>query len=124
MTPTAKYIPEGFHAITPSLSVRDAPSAIDFYKGVFGAIELRTRLTDPDGRILNAEIRIGDSLIMLTDEFPEFGNLSPQTLGGSPVRIALYVEDVDAVVNRAIAAGAKVLIPVADQFYGDRGAGC
>ena len=116
----ATHIPEGYHSVTPALSVRDAVAAIDFYKKVFGAVELPGRLTDPTGKILHVELQIGDSLIHLTDELPEFGNLSPESLGGSPVRIALYVEDVDALADRAVAAGAKVLIPVADQFYGDR----
>lgn len=113
-------IPHGYRSVTPTLTVRDASAAIDFYKRAFEAVELPARLTDPTGRILHAELRIGDSLIVLTDEFAEFGNVSPESLGGSAVRIALYVDDVDAVGERAIAAGAKVLIPIADQFYGDR----
>ena len=112
-------IPEGFRAITPRLFVRGAASAIEFYKQAFGGIEL-SRLTVPSGKIVNAGIRIGDSMIELAEESPEWGNLSPQSLGGSPVVISLYVEDVDAVVSTAIAAGATMPVPVKDQFYGDR----
>ena len=119
MTTNAKPIPEGYHTVTPYLTVNDAASAIEFYKKAFGATELM-RLADPSGKIGHAEIRIGDSPIMLAEEFPEYGNRSPQSLGGSPVVIHLYVEDVDAVASQAIAVGAKVLIPVGDQFYGDR----
>lgn len=113
-------IPKGFHTATPSLIARDAASALEFHKKAFEARELM-RLTDPSGKIGHAEIKIGDSRIMLADENPEFGNRSPQSLGGSPVSIHLYVEDVDALARQAVAAGAKVLIPVADQFCGDRG---
>src|SRR2546425_2372706 len=96
-----------------------AARAIEFYKKAFGATELM-RMAQPDGRIGHAEIRIGDSPIMLADEFPEMGHRSPQSLGGSPVSILLYVEDVDALFNQAVSAGAKVQKPVQDQFYGDR----
>lgn len=119
MTSTAKPIPDGYHGATPYLSVRGASSAIEFYKKAFGATE-SARLADPSGKIGHAEIRIGDALIMLADEFPEMGVRSPQALGGSPVSIHLYVEDVDALVNQAVAAGATVLDPVDDKFYGDR----
>ncbi len=119
MTSRAKPIPEGYHSATPYLIVRDAASAIEFYKKAFGATELM-RMADPSGRIGHAEIRIGNSPIMLADEVSEMGYRSPQSLGGSPVSILLYVEDVDAVFSQAIAAGAKVQRPVADQFYGDR----
>jgi PhnB protein len=112
-------IPKGFRAITPRLFVRGAARAIDFYNQAFGGIEL-TRLTVPSGKIVNAGIKIGDSMIELAEESPEWGNLSPQSLGGSPVVISLYVEDVDAVVSTAIAAGATMPVPVKDQFYGDR----
>src|SRR4051812_20378147 len=112
-------IPEGYHTATPYLIVKGAAAAIDFYKKAFGATELM-RLADPGGRVGHAEVKIGDSPIMLADEFPEMGSRSPQTLGGSPVGIALYVEDADAVFNAAVAAGAKVKRPMADQFYGDR----
>ncbi|MBI2924227.1 MAG: VOC family protein [Verrucomicrobia bacterium] len=114
-----KPTPEGYHTATPYLIVSGAARAIDFYKQAFGATELM-RLAAPDGKIGHAEIKIGDSPIMLADEHPEMGARSPQSIGGSPVFILLYFEDVDAVFNRAVAAGAKVLRPVQDQFYGDR----
>ncbi len=116
---TIRPIPEGFHHVTPYLMVNGAPLAIEFYQTVFGATEV-LRLSDPSGRIAHAEVKIGDSLLMLAEESLEWGNKSPQTLGGSPVVLNLYVPDVDEVVRQAVAAGAKVLIPVADQFYGDR----
>ncbi len=114
-----RTIPKGYHAITPSLIVKDPAEAIDFYKTIFGAKEVE-RLEMPDGSIAHAEVLIGDSRIMLSPESAQWGNKSPQTLGGSPVTVHLYVRDVDKVVSRAIDAGAKILIPVADQFYGDR----
>ncbi len=122
MASRAKPIPEGYHTATPYLIVKDAASAIEFYKKAFGATEL-TRMTQHDGRIRHAEIKIGDSPIMLADEFPEIEARGPQSLGGSPVNILLYVEDVDRVFSQAVAAGAKVLQPVKDQFYGDRSGG-
>jgi PhnB protein len=112
-------MPAEYPGVTPYLSVNDAAAAIEFYKKGFGATELM-RLPGPDGKLGHAEIRIGDALVMLADEFPEYGNLSPRTLGGSTVRLHMYVEDVDAFFEKALAAGAKVLIPIADQFYGDR----
>lgn len=120
MTSAVKPIPEGYHTATPYLIIKDAAGAIEFYKNAFGASEL-FRMAQPDGRIGHAEIRIGDSPIMLADEFPEMGYRSPQSLGGSAVSIMLYVEDVDAVFNQAIAAGGEVQRPVEDKFYGDRG---
>ena len=114
-----KPIPIGYHTVTPYLIVKDAAIAIEFYKNAFDAREVM-RLADPSGKVGHAEIRIGDSPIMLADEFPEMGIRGPQSLGGSPVSILLYVEDVDARARQAIAAGAKVLRPVKDQFYGDR----
>ncbi|HEV2493993.1 MAG TPA: VOC family protein [Terriglobia bacterium] len=119
MAGTVKPIPEGYHTATPYLIVKGAADAIEFYKKAFGATEL-LRMGEPGGRIGHAEIKIGDSTIMLADEFPEMGALSPQSIGGSPVSILLYVEDVDRVFNQAVAAGAKVTRPVKDQFYGDR----
>jgi PhnB protein len=101
------------------LIVKDAANAMEFYKKAFGATELM-RLSEPSGRIGHAEIKIGNSIIMLADEFPDMGYHSPQSLGGSPVSILLYVEDVDARYNQAVTAGAKALRPVKDQFYGDR----
>ena len=115
-----KPIPEGYHSVTPYLCCRDAASAIEFYKSAFGATEVM-RMGAPDGKVGHAEIRIGDSRVMLADEFPEMGFLSPQSVGGSPVMLHLYVEDVDATVPKAVAAGAKITRPVEDQFYGDRG---
>ena len=116
---TVKAIPDGYEAAIPYLSCRNAAAMIDFYKQAFGAIELH-RMAQPDGRVGHAEIQIGAARLMLADEFPEMGFLSPATLGGSPVGIHIYVEDVDALTARAVAAGAKVVRPVADQFYGDR----
>ncbi|HXU07897.1 MAG TPA: VOC family protein [Blastocatellia bacterium] len=118
-----KYKPEVYHTATPYLIIKDAASAIEFYKKAFGATELE-RIADAEGKIRHAEIKIGDSPIMITDENPEYPEwLSPQSRGGTPVHIYLYVEDVDRVQARAIAAGAKELLPVKDQFYGDRSGG-
>ncbi len=122
MTSRVKPIPEGYHTATPYLIIKGAARAIEFYKKAFGATELM-RMAQPDGRIGHAEIRIGNSPIMLADEVPEMGHRSPQSLGGSPVSILLYVEDVDALFNQAVSAGAKVERPVQDQFYGDRTGG-
>ena len=112
-------IPDGYHSVTPYLIISGAADAIDYYQKAFGAIELM-RMPAPGGKIGHAEIKIGDSPIMLADEFPEMGYKSPQTLGGSPVSIMIYVADVDAVFKQAIAAGGKEQRPVKDQFYGDR----
>ncbi len=112
--------PEGYHTATPYLCIRDAGRAIEFYKRAFGAVETM-RMDTPAGKVGHAEIRIGDSPIMLSDEFPEMQWHAPQAAVGSPVMIHLYVDDVDAVAKQALAAGAKELTPVADQFYGDRG---
>jgi len=117
-----KPIPEGYHTVTPYLIFNGANAAIEFYKKALGASEVM-RLDDPSGRIHHAEIRIGNSCIMLADEHPELQALSPQTIGGSPVSLHLYVENVDAAVDRAVKAGAKLVRPVADQFYGDRTGG-
>jgi PhnB protein len=114
-----KPVPEGYHTVTPYLIVRDAARAIEYYKESFGASELM-RHVSPGGKIGHAEIRIGDSPIMLADEFPEIGAQSPQALGGSPVSLLLYVEDVDALFHRAVAGGARTIKPLEDQFYGDR----
>jgi PhnB protein len=116
---TVKPIPEGYHTATPYLIVQGGAKAIEFYKNAFGATEI-LRMAQPDGKIGHAEIKIGDSTIMLADESPERGSRSPQSLGGTPVSILLYVEKVDAVTQQAVAAGAKVVRPVANQFYGDR----
>ncbi len=115
----AKPIPEGYHSVTPYLIIKGATEAIDFYKKAFGATEL-FRMPAPGGKIGHAEIKIGDSPIMLADESPEMGYKSPKSLGGSPISIMIYVVDVDTVFKRAIAAGGKEQRPVKDQFYGDR----
>jgi PhnB protein len=114
-----KPIPDGYHTATPYLIVEGAAGAIEFYKRAFGATELM-RLADPSGKIGHAEIKIGDSPVMLADEFPEMGFRGPRSLGGSAVNLVLYVEDVDARFNQALAAGATAVRPVKDQFYGDR----
>jgi len=120
MSSTVKAIPDGYRGVTPYITVKGAADAIEFYKKAFGATELFC-LGAPDGKIGHAEIKIGDAIIMISDEYPEMNVLSPDTIGGSPVTLHLYVEDVDAVAAQAIAAGAKVERPVEDQFYGDRG---
>jgi len=114
-----KPIPEGMHSITPHLVCAGAAEAIEFYKKAFGAVE-GARLPGPDGKLMHAMIRIGDSAVMLVDEMPQWGALGPKSLKGSPVTIHLYVEDVDAVVKRAVSLGAKVTMPVDDMFWGDR----
>jgi PhnB protein len=114
-----KPVPDGYHTVTPYLIVSNAARALEFYKHAFGATELM-RMSAPNGKVGHAEIRIGDSPIMLADEFPEMGARSPQSLGGSPVSILLYVENVDALFRQAIAAGGKEQRPLQDQFYGDR----
>jgi len=119
MTAAVKAIPEGYHSVTPYLILNAAGDAIAFYQKALGAEEV-LRMEDPGGKVHHAEIKIGDSRIMLADEHPELQALSPKTVGGSPVSIHLYVEDVDGAVERAVAAGAKLIRPVADQFYGDR----
>jgi len=112
-------IPDGYHNITPYLVIKGAATAIDFYKKVFGAVEVM-RMPQPDGRVGHAELKFGDSHVMLADEFPEMSVVGPQTLGNTSVGILLYVDDCDAVFNRAVALGAKVEKPLVDQFYGDR----
>ena len=119
MANKANTIPEGYHSVTPYMTLRDAVSAIDFYRRAFGA-ELVMKLDMPDGKIAHAEIRIGDSVIMMSEENEEWGNKSPLTLGGSPMFLMIYLPDVDAAFAKALAAGATVVRPVEDQFYGDR----
>jgi PhnB protein len=116
---SVKSIPEGYHSITPYLAVAGAADAIAFYKQAFGATEVM-RMPGPGGKVGHAEVEIGGSRIMLADEYPDMGFRSPKAIGGSPVGLHLYVEDVDAVARQALAAGAKELRPVKDQFYGDR----
>lgn len=113
-------IPSDRPRLAPYITVTDGAAAIDFYTRVFGAVETQ-RMAEPSGKIGHAELRIGDAIIMLADEYPEYGGQSAKTLGGSPVMLHLYVEDADAVVARAVEAGATVDRPVEDQFYGDRG---
>jgi PhnB protein len=112
-------IPEGYPRLTPYLCVDGAAAAIDFYSQVFGATE-RMRMPGPGGKLGHAELQIGDSLLMLADEFPDMGQNSPKTVGGTPVTMSLYVDDVDGVFERAVAAGATPLQQPQDQFYGDR----
>ena len=116
---TVNPIPEGFHSVTPHLVIKGAAEAIDFYKKAFGAEEV-CRMPGPGGVVMHAEIRIGDSTVMLADEFPDFGSVGPKTIGGSPVTVHLYVKDADAFYDKAVAAGAKATMPLADQFWGDR----
>jgi len=122
MSAQVKPIPDGYHAVTPYLIVDGAASAIEFYTKAFGAIEL-VRMAGPDGKIGHAELLIDDSHVMLADENPGMGARAPRSIGGSPVSLLLYVEDVDAVVSKAVSLGAKLTRPVADQFYGDRTGG-
>ena len=119
MAGKVKPIPEGYHSITPYLVMSGAVNALEFYKKVFGATEL-LRMPMADGRLGHAEIRIGDSVIMMADEHPEMGYRGPKSYGGTPVSIMVYVEDVDAVSEKFVAAGGKVQRAVQNQFYGDR----
>jgi uncharacterized glyoxalase superfamily protein PhnB len=118
-TTEVKPIPDGMHSLTPHLVCAGAADAIEFYKKAFNAVE-QSRLPGPDGRLMHAAVKIGDSTLMLTDEMPEWGGFGPIALKGSPVTIHLYVEDVDAVFAQAVAAGAKVKMPIEDMFWGDR----
>ena len=116
----AKPIPDGYHTVTPSLTVRGGARAIDFYKQAFGAQE-RLRVHGPDGvSIMHAELQIGDSIVMLGDEYPDMGCVAPVSRGGATGSLFLYVPDVDAAFQRAVNAGAKVVMPVTDMFWGDR----
>ena len=120
MATSVKPIPDGYHTLTPYLRVRDGAKAIEFYKRAFGAEEIM-RMAGPDGKgVMHAELRIGDSPVMLGEEMKDWGALSPESLGGTGGGIHMYVPDVDAAVARAEAAGAKITMPVADQFWGDR----
>src|ERR1700688_4928836 len=117
--PNVKPIPDGYHSVTPYLFIRGAGAAIDFYKKVFGATVMM-RMPGPIGQVMHAELKIGDSIIMLSDENPKMGAMSPQTAGGISVSLHVYLENVDDVVQKAVDAGAKLLRPVQNQFYGDR----
>jgi PhnB protein len=119
MSGKVKPVPDGYHTVTPYLVISGAAKAIDFYTKAFGAQE-QFRMPGPEGHIMHAEIRIGDSVVMLSDEFPQMGAKSPQSLGGTPVNIFLYVEDVDAWFKRATAAGCTAEQPPTDMFWGDR----
>jgi PhnB protein len=119
MAGNGKTVPEGFHTLTAHLTVREASKAIEFYQKALGAEVLFVH-TMPNGKVMHASLQIGDSRLMLADEFPGMGTPAPQTLGGSPVVLNLYVEDVDRLFNQAVAAGAKVTMPLANQFWGDR----
>lgn len=116
---SVKPIPAGYHTLTPYLTVRDAPRAIEFYKQAFGAQE-RGVMKDPGGKVMHAELIIGDSIVMLADEFPQAGVVSPQAIGGSASGLHIYVEDVDSAFDRAVKAGGIVEMPVTDMFWGDR----
>jgi uncharacterized glyoxalase superfamily protein PhnB len=119
MPEPVKAIPDGFHTLTPHITVRDADKALEFYKNALGA-EVLNVARMPDGKVIHAALRIGDSMLMLNDEFPEMGGLSPLSTGGAGVTIHIYTENVDEAFNRAVAAGAKVAMPLMDQFWGDR----
>ena len=112
-------IPQGYHSITPYLFIQGASSAIDYYKKVFGAEE-RMRMPGPDGRVMHAELQIGDSIVMLADENPEMGAKSPKTIGGAASSLHVYVRDVDTTTQTAVEAGGQLIRPVKNQFYGDR----
>ena len=116
---TVPYQPAGYHSITPSITIRDAAAAILFYKAAFGAEEIMS-LAMPDGKVMHAEIRLGDSRVMISDEFPDWGCLSPQSIGGTASALMFYVPDVDAAFAQAVAAGATSISPPTDQFWGDR----
>ena len=122
MAKKVQAIPKGYHTVTPNICVAGADRAIEFYKRAFGAEELN-RFAGPDGKIMHAEIRIGDSVIMLGDEMPEQGAKSPTSYGGTPVGFFIYKESVDSAWKQAVDAGAKAVVPLADQFWGDR-TGC
>lgn len=117
--PAVKPIPEGMHSLTPHLTCAGADDAIKFYARAFNAVEVM-RVPGPEGKLIHAMVRIGDSPLMLMDEFPDYGGVGPRTLKGSPVTIHLFVKDVDAAVAQAVAAGAKITMPLADMFWGDR----
>jgi PhnB protein len=117
--PQVKPIPDGMHTVTPHLVCAGAADALEFYKKAFNATEVG-RMAGPQGKLMHAMLRIGDSAVMLADEFPEWGSFGPKSLKGTPVTIHLYVDNVDAFVEHAVAAGAKVTMPVNDMFWGDR----
>ncbi|EHK64568.1 VOC family protein [Achromobacter arsenitoxydans] len=118
-TNAVKYIPEGMHTLTPHIVCEGASDAIAFYKKAFNAEEI-VRLPGPNGKVMHAAIRIGDSVLMMMDDFPEWGSLGPKALKGTPICLHLYVKDVDAALQQAVAAGAQITMPAADMFWGDR----
>ena len=120
MTTTVKPIRDGHHSVTPYLTVKNAAAALEFYKKAFGATEMLRHIDPTNGKVGHAELVIGSSRIMICDEYPDFGALSPPAIGGSPVKLLLYVQDADAAMRQAVAAGATELRPVKMQFYGDR----
>jgi len=117
--PEVKAVPTGFHTLTPHLTVRDADKALEFYKNALGA-EILHVARMPDGKVMHAALRIGDSMLMLNEEMPEYGGLSPLAVGGTGVTIHIYTDGVDEAFDRAVSAGAKVAMPLMDQFWGDR----
>jgi len=119
MPDTAKSLPDGMHTLNPHLVCADCAGAIEFYRKAFGAKE-EMRLPREDGKLMHASMRVGDSMLLLMDEFPEWGAKGPRLVGGTPVTIHMVVDDVDAVFARAVDAGAKAVMPPADQFWGDR----
>src|SRR6266478_8038796 len=119
MPEQVEAVPPGFHTLTPHLTVRDADKALEFYKNALGAEVLHVARM-PDGKVMHAGLRLGDSMLMLNEEFPEYGGLSPLSVGGTGVTIHIYTDDVDAAFNRAVSAGAQAKMPVMDQFWGDR----
>jgi PhnB protein len=119
-TPAPKPIPDGFHSVTPQLTCKNAEQALEFYKKAFGS-EVRDTAKDPQGRVIHSIVKIGDTFVMVTDEYPEYGSLSPASLNvSSPVSLHIYTTDADAMFKQATAAGAKVTMPIMDQFWGDR----
>jgi len=116
---TVKPIPDGYHTLTPSLTVKDGAKAIEFYKKAFGAQE-RMRIPGPDGRLMHAELQLADSIFMLGEEMPEMGSKAPASVGAVSSSLYVYVPDVDAAFKRAVEAGAKAIMPPADMFWGDR----
>ena len=119
MSNTARSLPTGMHTLNPHIVCADCAAAMEFYKAAFGATE-EMRMPGPEGKMMHAAMRFGDSMLMLMDEFPEWGARGPKLIGGTPVTIHMIVDDVDTVFARAVDAGAKVVMPVADQFWGDR----
>lgn len=120
MATSTKSVPDGFNTLSPYLIVKDAPSAIEFYKKAFGAEEVCRSTMPGTGAVMNAQLRIGNSMLMLNEEFPQWGSMSPRSLGGSPVCVHLYVDDADKAYQRAVQAGAEATMPLMDAFWGDR----